>query len=152
LTLNAAVAATKTAVGATSVPITVNIATAGQTGGTFGAFELTVTFGAVVAAKKDAHAATAVPLTATIVVAAKKDAHAATAVPVTFGVVSSAATGRYGAAAVPIVLTIGTRGGTPSPVPNLDAVLTGWIAAPVIGYQTSGTTGRIRTPQTGSIA
>jgi hypothetical protein len=133
LAFAAAAAAKKTAMGATVVPVVFTIATNGEVEGSIdGAASLELTFGSSTAATKNAHGAAVTPLV--------------------FGVVTSATRGRYGAADLPLLFSISTRGTLPAAVPNMDAVLTGWIASPVAGYTGGGVTGRIRTPSTGEIA
>jgi hypothetical protein len=50
------------------------------------------------------------------------------------------------------MFTVSTNLRIPGATPNLDEILTGWIAVPTNGYTGGGTRGRIRTPETGAVA
>lgn len=152
LSFNATVAATKTAFGSTVVPIVFQIDTSGSAGETTGAASLELTFGVGTAGARTANAAASLPLTFTADTSATVGSYGAATAPFTVNVVTAGKVGRYGVATVPILFTFTTRGDLPSPVPNMDAILTGWIALPVQGYPGSAVRGTITTPETGSIA
>lgn len=151
LVFGSAVAARKVAYASTVVPIVLTIETSADTAITVSA-SVEITFGASVAAHRTAQASAALPVTVNVATGARKTAYASSATQVVFNAAVAGSVTRFVSASLPIVFTAVTRMSTPSPTPNLDAVLTGWIAGPAHGHTGGGTTGRIRTPDTGGIA